>query len=71
MKCVDPEALEIWGDYNSAKAQEFAFKFKMCKGEGCESPEKIREWLSGRYIMLVYNSRSFAVEGFGEDTVIS
>ena len=71
MKCVDQEALSIWGDYNSAKAQEFVFKFKMCKGEGCESPEKIREWLMGKYIMLVYNSRSFAAEGFGEDTVIS
>ena len=36
-KCVDKKYLEIWGDYNSAKAQQLAFKFKMCEGEGCKT----------------------------------
>ena len=52
MKCVDRENLTIWGDYNSPVAQEFAIKFKMCVGEGCEPIEKIRDWLSGKFIVL-------------------
>ena len=71
MKCVDPEDLAIWGDYNAPVTQELGIRFRMCVGEGCETPEKIREWLSGKFIAIVYNSRSFDAEGFGEDAVIS
>lgn len=48
--------MEIWGDYNSAKAQQIAISFKMCEGlPNCESKETIREWLRGKYIVLIYN----------------
>ena len=29
-KCIPREDLVIWGDYNSAKAQQIAVKFDMC-----------------------------------------
>lgn len=55
-KCIDRDELTIWGDYNSAAAQQIAFKFKFCEGHDyCETPEKIREWLRGKYILLLYN----------------
>ena len=42
-KCVDKKDLVIWGDYNSAKAQQFSIKFKMCEGKDyCESDENIK-----------------------------
>lgn len=55
-KCIDRDELTIWGDYNSAAAQQLAIKFKFCEGHDyCETPEKIREWLRGKYILLLYN----------------
>ena len=54
-RCIDADDLQIWGDYNSAKAQQLAIRFKMCQGEGCESEENIREWLKRKYIVIVYN----------------
>ena len=54
-KCVDKEQLSIQGDYNSAKAQQFSFSFKMCEGEGCKTKEEIIEWLRGKYIVMLYN----------------
>lgn len=42
----------------------------MCIGEGCETQEKIREWLSGRFIMLLYNSKSFLAEKYYEEAVV-
>ena len=42
----------IWGDYNSAKAQQISVKFEMCdnqkerfNGVSCEPEAKIKEWL--------------------------
>ena len=55
MKCVDPEDLAIWGDYNAPVTQELGIRFRMCVGEGCETPEKIREWLSGKFIAILFN----------------
>lgn len=55
-KCIPKEDLVAWGDYNSASAQQIAFKFKMCVNKTiCESEENIREWLKGKYILLLYN----------------
>ena len=55
-KCINRKDLSIWGDYNSAKAQQIAIKFKMCEGRpDCESVEATREWLRGKFIILLYN----------------
>ena len=36
----------------------------MCEGEGCESEEKIREWLKLKYIVIVYNQVRFDSEQY-------
>ena len=55
-KCVDQKDLVIWGDYNSAKAQQLAVKFKLCEGHDyCEPKDEILKWLRGKYIVLLYN----------------
>ena len=55
-KCFKKSSVELWGDFNSARAQQLTVKFKMCEGKSiCESKENIREWLKGKYILLLYN----------------
>ena len=55
-KCVKPEELEIWGDFDSEEAQEIQISFKMCTGRlDCHSEADIRKWLKGKYIAFVYH----------------
>ena len=55
-KCIDTENLKIWGSYNSAMAMQLAVKFHMCEGHDyCKSKREIIDWLSGKYIVLLYN----------------
>ena len=36
----------------------------MCKGDGCESEENIREWLKRKYIVIIYNIVRFNSEEY-------
>ena len=61
-KCINNDDLVIWGDYNSAKTQQLAIQFKMCRSTEpgvCESEEDIKEWLKGKFIVLLYNQIGF------------
>ena len=72
-KCVDPEDLIIWGDYNSRRAQQLAVKFKICDGgpaNGCKEKEEILEWIKGKYIVLLYNQIRFSQEDYFSDSRI-
>lgn len=65
-KCIDNEHMRVWGDYNSAMAMQIAVKFHMCEGKSiCKSESEIREWLSGKYIVLLHNQVRFKTEDFG------
>ena len=47
-KCIDKDELVVWGDYNSAKAQQINIKFKMCesgKGVICKNETEIKDFL--------------------------
>ena len=56
MKCIKPEDYIVWGDYNSVKAQQINVVFRLCEGHAyCESKEEILKWLSGKFVVLVYN----------------
>ena len=62
-KCVDEEHMRVWGNFNSAKAMQLQIKFHMCHGEDyCKSRAEILDWLSGKYIVLLYNERRFLNE---------
>lgn len=55
-KCAKPADYEIWGAYSSEVAQQLAISFKMCTGRpDCHSEADIRDWISGKYIVLVYH----------------
>ena len=70
-KCINKADLEIWGDYNSKSAQQIAIKFKMCEGyDYCEKKEDIREWLRGKYILLLYNQIRFQTEEYFEEAAV-
>ena len=73
-KCIDKKDTVIWGDYNSPAAQAIAVRFKMCEGgpsKGCETEEVIRNWLKGKFILLLHNQRRFESEGFFGDEVVA
>ena len=52
-----------------------AFIFEMCnedndKGILCKSKDEIKEWLSGKYIVLFYNQIRFDPKNFFEESKI-
>lgn len=70
---MDKENLVIYGDYNSAKAQQLAVTFRMCESsdpEYCHSEEETREWLMRKFIVLLHNQIRFAPLDFFEETKI-
>ena len=70
-KCIDSKSQVIWGDYNSAKAMQLAVKFHMCSGHDyCKSKDEIRDWISGMYIVLLYNQVRFDSEEVWENSKI-
>lgn len=43
----------------------------MCEGKPiCKTEREIRDWLSGKYIVLLYNQIRFKTDEFGADSVI-
>ena len=67
------EDLVIWGDYNSAKAQQISVKFNFCNNrdrDDCFSKEETKEWLQRKFIVLLYNQRRFDPNTFHEGTRI-
>ena len=72
-KCISKEDTVIWGDYNSAKTQQLAIRFRMCEGgeaNGCKKEEEIRDWLRRKYIVLMYNHKRFETDQYFEDSVV-
>ena len=70
-KCIEPSNLKIWGDYNSRKAQQLVIQFKMCEGHDyCESEENIREWLKQKFVVLLYNQKTFGLDQFDENVTV-
>ena len=75
-KCARRDEYEIWGDYSSAAAQQFAFNFRMCEGTTasgvlCHPKEDILEWLKAKYIVVVYNQIRFDSDSFYESAAIA
>ena len=59
-KCVNSDDLNVWGDYNSAKAQQVTVRFNMCENKPiCKTKDEIIDWLSGKYIVILYNQIRF------------
>ena len=70
-KCIPRKDLIIWGDYNSAKAQQISIKFEMCDstkerfaGVACEEKAVIQKWLRRKFIVVIFNQIRFNPKGF-------
>ena len=70
-KCIDREDLVISGDFNSPVARQLRINFKMCTGADCAPVEEIKEWLSGKFIVLIHNQKRFDPRGFYENVKIN
>ena len=69
-KCMKHEDFVIWGNFNTAKAQQVAISFSICEGEGCYDREKILAWLDTQYIVMLYHQSRFNSHAFFEKTKI-
>ena len=69
-KCPNRDQLQLWGDYNSAKAQNLVINWRWCSGDNCAPVEEARDWLRNKYIVLLYNQISFQAEGFYENAAL-
>ena len=61
-RCTNEKNLVIYGDYNSAKAQQFVIKFAFCDASersDCHSREETQEWLRRKFIILLYRQVRF------------
>lgn len=68
---MKPGQLELWGDYNSSKGQQLIFSFKMCTGHDyCKKETEIREWLRGKFIVVLHNQIIFDTQEYGEDAMV-
>lgn len=75
LKCLnDPNQLSIMGNWDSPSAQNLLIVFEPCRNETssevvCKSKEYIKEWMSTKFVILVYNTNHFHQHKFGEDTM--
>ena len=63
----------IYGDYNSASAQQISMRFNFCddsKRDDCFTEEETKEWLQNKYMILLYRQIRFDPNSFYEDTKI-
>ena len=43
----------------------------MCEGESyCKTRDEIRDWLKGKYIVILYNQARFKVDVFGAENMV-
>jgi hypothetical protein len=57
------------GDFNSASAKLLFAAFNKCdpkKRKTCKSDVEITEWLQNKFVVMMYNSKTFNVDKFGE-----
>jgi hypothetical protein len=58
-KCIDPDVVRLYGDYNSAKANQLALVVRRCvnntERQDCKSPEEITAWLEDKWVIIYLN----------------
>ena len=67
-KCID-DNLEVYGDYNSARAQHLSILFEKCNPSkrACKSPEEIRKFTTRKFILTLQNQKRFDLEEYDQD----
>ena len=68
----DEEKPILWGDYNSQKARRLEISFEMCEGKDyCEDKDVILDWLTRKFILILYNKKRFETTNFHENALVS
>lgn len=54
--CIDKEQMKLNGDWNSETARMIIVRLRICLGASyCRSPEIIKEFIRGKYLVLLHN----------------
>ena len=70
-KCIKENDMVIWGNYSSQKAQQIAFRFKMCTGHSyCKNEREVRDWLKRKFIVILHNQIRFDTQVYGKGAVV-
>ena len=74
MRCIDPDDVLVYGDYNSYIARQLRISIETCtntteNGNHCKSPEVIEKWLQNKYINIQYNQILFNTTDYHEHSV--
>jgi len=65
------EDLSIYGDFNTASAQQLKVQLKKCTGRpDCKTDEEIIQFMKGKFIMIMLNQVRFDDEKFGSQAII-
>ena len=68
--CID-EDIEIYGSYNSAKAQHLSIIFKKCDKNvrKCKSDDEIELYTKRKFIVTLHNGKRFVLNRYDESKI--
>ena len=75
LKCLDQDALEVQGDYNSPRVRSFVLLFEKCDNSTfngvCQSPEYIKSWLARKFVVINTNQERFSTRDYEYSSKVS
>ena len=76
LKCLDLDAIQVQGDYNSPRARQLVFLFERCDPETftqgeCQSDEAITDWIRRKFVIIYFNQMRFNTLEYAENGKIS
>lgn len=69
--CIERHELEIFGSFNSVRAQNLVVTLERCHGKPyCKSDAEIDDFLKGKYLMLLKNRIRFDSAQYSKDAIV-
>ena len=69
--CMDPADINIYGDFNSAKARLLKVRLEKCHDEDyCQSESDITSFLRNKWLMLMYSQARFDPSQYGDYSIV-
>ena len=69
-RCIDPEEMYLYGDYNSEKARLIQLQLEICHDKPiCKPRDEIIEFARGKYLVLLYNQINFDSNRYREHSI--
>ena len=69
--CID-QNIEVYGSYNSAKAQHLSIIFKKCDSavRTCKSDEEIERYTRRKFLVTLQNGKRFVLDQYNEKKIM-